>query len=72
MILKLDVFGTLMSVIRRENEWHLFVESETSIRRRVNDIVIPSDLAEHELKTFLDDMYHARAPEQHQQVRKLS
>lgn len=72
MIVKFDVFGTYMSVIRRENEWHLFVESDTSIRRRVYDIMIPSDLAEHELKTFLDDMYHERATEQHQQVRKLS
>ncbi|NUW69851.1 DUF7661 family protein [Vibrio coralliilyticus] len=56
-----DVFGTKMSVERRNDEWILYRESETGMRVKIYDVYIPSELAEKELLTFLDDMYHEYA-----------
>ncbi|MCW8832586.1 MAG: hypothetical protein OQK09_06945 [Colwellia sp.] len=47
-----------MSVIRKNEEWQLFNESDTGIRSRVYDVIIPSDLALTELSTYLDDIFH--------------
>ena len=50
-----DVFGTKMSVERRNDEWILYRESETGMRVKIYDVYIPSELAEKDLLTFLDD-----------------
>ncbi|TKB45745.1 DUF7661 family protein [Thalassotalea mangrovi] len=71
-MIKFDVFGTLMSVLRNRDEWQLFVESETSIRRRVYDVVIPEELREDELAGYLDDIYHEYASEKHPSVKQIS
>ncbi len=58
MISKFNVFGKQMSVLKKNEEWQLFNESDTGIRTRVYDVVIPSDLESTELGTYLDDIYH--------------
>ncbi len=71
-MIRFDVYGTLMSVHRNRDEWQLFVESETSIRRRVYDVVIPEELREDELAGYLDDIYHENASEKHPSVKQIS
>ena len=58
MFIKFNVYGQNMSVQRKGDEWLLFRESDTSMRARVYDVVIPSDLQEQELRTYLSDIYH--------------
>lgn len=47
-----------MSVLRKQDNWQLFNESDTGIRTRVYDVVIPSELTIKELSGYLDDIYH--------------
>lgn len=72
MIIKFDVFGKKMSVIRKQHEWHLFNESDTGIRSRVYDVVIPSELTREQLTTYLDDIYHEYSSVRHPKVVCLS
>ena len=72
MALLFDVFGKKMSVHREGDDWLLFSESETGIRARVYDVVIPSDVNENELANYLDDIYHEYANEKHTSVIRVS
>ncbi|WP_373960466.1 hypothetical protein [Vibrio gigantis] len=71
MRLKFQVFHQTMSVQRQNKEWLLYRESETSIRARVYDVIIPSDLAEEELARYLADIYHEFASEQYPSVTRI-
>ena len=65
---KFDVFGQLMSVIRQDEQWVLFRESDTGIRAKVYDVVIPSELTPEELVGNLDDIYHEYSCERRPRV----
>lgn len=67
-MLKYNVFGKKMSVIRKDEQWMLYRDSDTSMRQRVYDIVIPAEMPPSEIKTYLDDMYHEYATKLHQDV----
>ncbi|MFA0035609.1 hypothetical protein [Vibrio sp. 10N.261.52.A1] len=71
MWLKFRVFHQKMSVQRQNEEWLLYRESETSIRARVYDVIIPSDLAEEELARYLADIYHEFASEKYPSVTRI-
>ncbi len=68
MIIKFNVFGKQMSVLKKDEEWQLFNESDIGIRSRVYDVVIPSDLEATELGIYLDDIYHEYSSEKHPDV----
>ncbi|CAM4295465.1 DUF7661 family protein [Pseudoalteromonas byunsanensis] len=72
MIAKFNVFGKKVSVMRQEQQWLLFNESDSGIRSRVYDVVIPADLDESELVLYLDDIYHELASEKHPNVIKIN
>ncbi len=57
-----------MSVQRKDGEWLLFNESDTGIRSRVYDVVIPVDLSEQQLASYLDDIYHEYSSEKYAKV----
>ncbi|MCG7551189.1 hypothetical protein [Pseudoalteromonas sp. Of7M-16] len=65
---KFNVFGKVMSVYREADEWVLYTESDTGMRARVYDVVIPSELAEDKLAQFLDDIFHEFANQRYQSV----
>ena len=71
MFIKFDVFGKRMSVQRKEGEWLLFRDSNTGVRARVYEVVIPDDLEESKLGTYLADIYHETASERHSSVVRL-
>lgn len=54
-----------MSVLRKNDEWQLFNESDTGIRARVYDVVIPPDILQSQLEGYLDDIYHEYSSEKH-------
>ena len=71
MFIKFNVFGKRMSVQRKNGEWLLFRESNTGVRAKVHEIVIPAELEESELATYLADIYHEGATERHPSVVRL-
>ncbi len=71
MIIKFNVFGKQMSVLKKDEEWQLFNESDTGIRSRVYDVVIPSDIERNELGIYLDDIYHEYSSEKYPDVIEL-
>ncbi|WP_448567536.1 DUF7661 family protein [Thalassotalea ganghwensis] len=52
-------------------ELGLFNESDTGIRSRVYDVIIPSDIDESELEKYLVDIYHEYSSKKHPKVRKI-
>jgi len=71
MFIKFNVFGKRMSVQRKDGEWLLFRESNTGVRAKVHEVVIPAELQEAELATYLADIYHESATEKHSSVVRL-
>ena len=71
MFIKFDVFGKRMSIRRKDGEWLLFRESNTGVRARVYEVVIPADLEESELATYLADIFHESANDKHSSVVRL-
>ena len=68
---KFDVFGTAMSVFKKNGEWVLFKESPTSMRCRVYDVIIPAELEVSEIEKYLDDIYHEYANDRHPKVTRI-
>jgi hypothetical protein len=71
VIIKFNVFGKQMSVLKKDEEWQLFNESDTGIRSRVYDVVIPLELESTELGTYLDDIYHEYSSDKHPDVIRI-
>lgn len=65
-----SVFGRKVEVIRENNEWILYSLGEGKKRREV-DIVIPSDLDENEVLTYLADIFHEVATPENNEVKIL-
>lgn len=69
--IKFNVFGKIMSVHRNEGEWLLFLESDTSMRVRVYEVIIPSELEEGVIASYLFDIYHENANQKYASVERL-
>lgn len=68
---KFNVFGKKMSVQRKNEEWLLYLESDTSMRVRIYDVVIPPELKDCELASYLADIYHENANEKNSSVERM-
>ncbi|WP_028109491.1 DUF7661 family protein [Ferrimonas futtsuensis] len=71
-MVKINLFGTPMVVMRIGSEWQLFRESDTGHLSRVHEVVFPPDMEESELCGYLDDLFHELASERHPRVRRRS
>ncbi|RZM72781.1 DUF7661 family protein [Pseudoalteromonas rubra] len=71
MTLRFNVFGKRMSVSRIGAQWQLFIDSDTGIRARVYDVVIPPELDDGELAKYLDDIYHELSCERYPRVTQV-
>lgn len=67
-MIRFNVFGQRMLVQRKDQHWLLYKDSETGIRARVYDVVIPDDLKEQDLASYLDDIYHEFSSEKYPTV----
>ena len=65
---KFNVFGKQMGVYREGEFWVLYNESDTGIRSKVYDVVIPQELDSSKLAGYLDDIYHEYATDKHPSV----
>jgi hypothetical protein len=53
-----NIYGRFELDVRRESDSWVVYRSGLGKRTRLNDVVIPPDLEEHELATYLDDICH--------------
>lgn len=59
--MKFNIYGRFQVDVRRENDSWVVYRSELGKRTRLNDVVIPPNLAAQDLATYLDDIFHAFA-----------
>ena len=59
--MKFNIYGRFQVEVRREHDsWEVY-RLELGKRGRMNDVFIPGDLAEDEIATYLDDIFHELA-----------
>jgi hypothetical protein len=68
--IKLDVFGRRMLVEESQAGWSLFYLGAEGKRRSAH-LVIPDDLPETEIETYLADLCHEWATPRHPDVKRL-
>jgi hypothetical protein len=68
---KFNVFGKIMLVERKNQQWLLFNDAVIGIPTRIYDVVIPDDINANELAKYLDDIYHEYSSEKYSNVFKL-
>ena len=56
--MKINVYGKIIEVIKKENYWRVFYVGSEGKKRSANDLVIPSELHEHELLEYIADLCH--------------
>lgn len=56
--MKFNIYGRFQVDVRRESDSWIVYRSELGKRTRLNDVVIPPNLVEQELTTYLDDIFH--------------
>ncbi|WMW81130.1 hypothetical protein RF679_02320 [Undibacterium cyanobacteriorum] len=59
--MRFNIYGRFQIVVEKiDGAWIAYQVSQ-GIRTPVEDLVIPHDVAEHEMLTYLDDIYHEYA-----------
>lgn len=71
-MIRFDIYGRQLSVQRKADQWLLFRESDTGMRTRIYEVVIPDDLDQSELCGYLADIYHEFATDAHPEARQIS
>ena len=56
--MKFNIYDRFQVDVRRQNNAWVVYRSELGKRTLLNDVVIPPDLFQHELATYLDDIFH--------------
>jgi len=56
--MKFDLYGRFQVDVRRERDSWIVYRVEPGKRRLMDDVVLPPDLAAHEIATYLDDIFH--------------
>ena len=56
--MKFNIYGRFQVDVRRENDAWAVYRAELGKRTLLNDVIIPSNLAVHDLATYLDDVFH--------------
>lgn len=56
--MRLNVFGRELEVVRNDGQWSAFYLGNEGKKRLASDIVIPAEIDESELLTYLADVCH--------------
>jgi hypothetical protein len=56
--MKFDVYGRFRLEVQRENDSWIVYRLGLGRCVKLNDLIIPKDLAAEEIATFLDDIFH--------------
>lgn len=66
-----DVFGRRLTVERRREAWVVYAPAGDGKRRPAEGVVIPPDLPEADLASYLADLCHEWASAEHPEVKRL-
>jgi hypothetical protein len=69
--MKFDVFGTIVEVSRREDCWTAFYLGQEGKKRPAEDIVIPANVSEGDIRRYLADVRHEYATAERPEVIQL-
>ena len=69
--LRFNVFGRLIVISGEAGAWRAFYFGSEG-KRRPADFVVPGELAEHELREYLADLFHEDATPRNHSVVQLS
>lgn len=61
--MKLNAFGRMLVVLRRDDEWKVMDQGNEGKRRAARDIVIPTAVSEEEVVEYISDLLHEYASE---------
>jgi hypothetical protein len=56
--MKFNIYGRFQVDVRREKDSWVVYRSELGKRTLLNDVVVPPNIAAHDLATYLDDIFH--------------
>jgi hypothetical protein len=59
--MKFNMYGRFQVEVRRENGTWIVYRAELGKRARLNDVIIPPDVAAEDIATYLDDVFHEYA-----------
>jgi hypothetical protein len=59
--MKFNIYGRCQIDVQREHDAWVAYRSEHGKRSRLNDVVIPADVALDDIATYLDDIFHEYA-----------
>ena len=68
--LRFNVFGRIVLIDRKQNEWHAYYPG-TDGKRRPASFVIPSFIEDSELEQYLGDLFHESASPNNPEVVRL-
>ncbi|WP_447598596.1 DUF7661 family protein [Nitrospira sp. Nam80] len=66
-----DVFGKRIQAMRAHSGWELFEIGNEGKQRRFGGAIVPPDLSEDQLLSFLDDLFHQYATPIRSRVRRI-
>ena len=69
--IKLDVFGKIVLAIWKDDAWETFYLGSEGKRRIATNIQIPSFVDESDIESYLIDLCHEWASDEHPTVKRL-
>ena len=69
--IKIDVFGRHVLAEKLDKGWKIYYLSGDGKRRFADEIVVPSFITESELESYLADLCHEWATDEHAEVSRL-
>ena len=71
MMIRFNVFGTLVGVERKNGEWKPYCLGNEG-KRRDADFIVPTDTPEVEIASYLAILFHEEATPERNEVRRLA
>ena len=68
---RFNVFGTHVAIVGTQGSWRAFYLGAEG-KRRAADFIVPGELADDELLTYLDDLFHEDASARNSVVVRLN
>jgi hypothetical protein len=66
--MKFNAYGRKIEVVRSNEKWEVFFLGDEGKKRIAQDIFIPSDVRQKDLKNYLEDILHEWAAPENDQV----
>ena len=68
---RLDVFGRVIEVERRGEEWRLYDVGAEGKRSPLREVAVPATLTAQEVERYLADLFHEHASSRHPDVKRI-